>query len=258
MIYRYFIELSYNGFAYVGWQIQPNGKSIQEELEKCLSLKCGQKVEVTGAGRTDAGVHARFYIAHIDLEYELTHIDDFIYGLNSFLPADIAIHKIYLVNKRAHARFDAILRTYEYQFLFKKNPFLSDYSWYIRQPLNLERMQEAAAKLLLYEDFTTFSKLHTDVKTNLCKITEAQFITNQDSTIFRISANRFLRNMVRAIVGTLVEVGKGTLSVSGFEEIIQLKDRSAAASSAPAKGLFLTNVLYPETAYLPDSSDISN
>ena len=258
MAHRYFIELSYNGFAFVGWQIQPNGKSIQEELEKCLSLKCSQKVEVTGAGRTDAGVHARFYIAHFDLEDEISQLEDFIYGLNSFLPADIAIHRIYPVSPQAHARFDAIRRTYEYQFIFNKNPFLNDYSWYIRQPLKLDLMQEAASKLFFYEDFTTFSKLHTDVKTNLCKIHEARFISEGPSTIFRISANRFLRNMVRAIVGTLVEVGKGSMSVIEFEQIIQQKDRSAAASSAPTKGLFLTDVVYPETVYLQDFSDKSN
>jgi tRNA pseudouridine38-40 synthase len=250
LIYRYFTELSYNGFTYVGWQRQPNGRSIQEELEKCMSLKTGQKVEIVGAGRTDAGVHARFYIAHFDLQTELENIPEFIYRLNSFLPADIAIHKIYRVASDAHARFDAIRRTYDYQFLFTKNPFLTDYSWYIRQPLNLKLMKEAAAILLFYEDFTTFSKLHTDVKTNNCEIYEAQFIENEQNLVFRISANRFLRNMVRAIVGTLVEVGRENLSVSDFERIIQLKDRSAAAASAPAKGLFLVNVVYPEKVYL--------
>lgn len=258
MIYRYFIELSYNGFAFVGWQIQPNGKSIQEELEKCLSLKCGQKVEVTGAGRTDAGVHARFYIAHFEIDKPLENISDFIYGLNSFLPADIAIHKIYPVSSDAHARFDAISRTYEYQFSFKKNPFLNDYCWYIRQPLNLKLMAEAASLLLQHEDFTTFSKLHTDVKTNLCKVYDAQFIEKEDILIFRITANRFLRNMVRAIVGTLVEVGKMNISPSEFDQIIHLKDRSAAASSAPAKGLFLTDIIYPEKVYSADSSNKSD
>ncbi len=258
MIYRYFIELSYDGTRYVGWQIQPNGMSIQEKIEHCLSIKRNEKISLTGAGRTDTGVHARFYVAHFDVSTPILQSNDFIYSLNSFLPEDIAVSAIYPVHPEAHARFSAFSRSYEYQISLAKNPFVNPYAWYVRHPLAHEQMQEAASRLMNHTDFTSFSKLHTDVKTNDCTITRAEFTRDGDRLLFTIEANRFLRNMVRAIVGTLVEVGKGRISPDEFESIIISKNRALAASSAPAQGLFLTEVKYPSWVFVPDVSDKSS
>lgn len=243
---RYFIQLSYKGTNYHGWQIQPNAISVQEVVEKTLSTVLRQIVEVVGAGRTDTGVHASFFMLHFDLNEELNNLENLVYKLNSLLPTDIAIQKIWQVSNDLHARFSAVSRTYKYYISTKKNPFKADTSFKYLLPLDIGKMNEAARILAEYEDFTSFSRLHTDVKTNNCKILWAEWEVLNTQLIFTIKADRFLRNMVRAIVGTLLEVGKGKLSLSDFRKIIEAKDRGAAGASAPAKGLFLVDVEYPE------------
>ena len=248
MKFRYFIQLSYAGTNYSGWQVQPNGVSVQRVLNDKLSLKTGEKIEVTGAGRTDAGVHAEYFVAHFDAEKKLK--DDFVKLMNRFLPKDIVIHKIFQVNPEAHARFSAISRTYEYRILTVKNPFLYEFSHFYPQNLDIYEMNKAASLLLKADDFTSFSKLHTENKTNLCNVTEAVWEEREGLLVFTITADRFLRNMVRAIVGTLLDVGKGKIDTDGFQKIIMHKDRQKASSSANAKGLFLTKIEYPETIYI--------
>lgn len=243
---RYFLQLSYKGTNYHGWQIQPNAISVQEVLEKTLSTVLRETVEVVGAGRTDTGVHASFFVLHFDLNNELNNLKNLVYKLNSLLPTDIAIQKIWQVENNLHARFSAVSRTYKYYISTKKNPFKTDTSFKYLLPLEVDKMNEAARILAEYEDFTSFSRLHTDVKTNNCKILWAEWEVLNTQLIFTIKADRFLRNMVRAIVGTLLEVGKGKLSLSDFRKIIEAKDRAAAGASAPAKGLFLVEVEYPE------------
>lgn len=243
---RYFIQLSYKGTNYHGWQIQPNAISVQEVVEKTLSTVLRQKVEVVGAGRTDTGVHASFFVLHFDVNEELNNLENLVYKLNSLLPTDIAIQKIWQVSNDLHARFSAVSRTYKYYISTKKNPFKADTSFKYLLPLDIGKMNEATRILAEYEDFTSFSRLHTDVKTNNCKILWAEWEVLNTQLIFTIKADRFLRNMVRAIVGTLLEVGKGKISLSDFRKIIEAKDRAAAGASAPAKGLFLVDVEYPE------------
>ncbi|MCL2650213.1 MAG: tRNA pseudouridine(38-40) synthase TruA [Candidatus Azobacteroides sp.] len=241
---RYFIYLSYNGKNYCGWQIQPNGITVQQRLEESLSVLLQEKIEIVGAGRTDSGVHASFMVAHFDSTKE---IDSLILckRLNSILPDDIAIHKIVEALPDAHARFDAISRTYKYFVTTKKDPFRQDFAYRIPYMLNFELMNEAAKTLFDYEDFTSFSKLHTDVKTNNCRILHAEWTQENDSCwVFTIRANRFLRNMVRAIVGTLLEVGRGKITVDDFRKIIEEKNRNVAGTSVPAHALFLTDVSY--------------
>ena len=242
---RYFIQLSYDGTAYHGWQIQPNGISIQETVEKALSVVARQTVAVTGAGRTDSGVHASFYVAHFEVEKENLDNDKIIHNLNCLLPADIAIHNIYKVHSEAHARFDATSRTYKYYIVKAKDPFQRFYAAREAKVPDLARMNEAARKLFNYEDFTSFSKLGTDVKTNNCKVDHAEWIDEGNRYVFTIRADRFLRNMVRAIVGTLLEVGFGKLTLDQFCKVIEAKDRNAAGASVPAKGLFLIDIGYP-------------
>ncbi len=242
---RYFIQLSYDGTAYHGWQIQPNGISIQETVEKALSVVARQTVAVTGAGRTDSGVHASFYVAHFEVEKENLDNDKIIHNLNCLLPADIAIHNIYKVHSEAHARFDATSRTYKYYIVKAKDPFQRFYAAREARVPDLARMNEAARKLFNYEDFTSFSKLGTDVKTNNCKVDHAEWIDEGNRYVFTIRADRFLRNMVRAIVGTLLEVGFGKLTLDQFCKVIEAKDRNAAGASVPAKGLFLIDIGYP-------------
>lgn len=239
---RYFIEFSYNGKNYCGWQNQPNASTVQQTLEKSLSTLLRQTIEVVGAGRTDSGVHARQMFAHFDYNEILP--ENIIFRLNAFLPKDIAVHNILPVKEKAHARFDAKQRTYQYYISTKKSPFVYDFSMYTNQPLNVEKMNEASQILFKYNDFKCFSKSNTDVKTYFCIIYDAYWQEEKDQLIFTISADRFLRNMVRAIVGTLIEVGKGKLSITDFEQIILSKNRSKAGVSAPACGLFLTEVLY--------------
>ena len=306
---RYFIELSYDGTAYHGWQIQPNGASVQETLQKALSMLLRQDVQVTGAGRTDAGVHAAMMVAHFDVEGQAPlpappvggraaspvascsqedkeaplpappvggraaspvascsqedkesspprgelerglerglDLDNLVYRLNGVLPHDIAVHKIYPVADDLHARFSARARTYYYYVHTRKSPFLRDRSWRLGRTPDFEAMNCAAATLMEYEDFTSFSKVNTDTKTNICHVTAARWVQLSDyEWRFEITADRFLRNMVRAIVGTLMEVGRGSLSVDGFRRVIEQKNRSAAGDSVPARGLFLQNVEY--------------
>ena len=242
---RYFIQLSYDGTAYHGWQIQPNGISIQETVEKALSVVARQTVAVTGAGRTDSGVHASFYVAHFEVEKENLDNDKIIHNLNCLLPADIAIQNIYKVHSEAHARFDATSRTYKYYIVKAKDPFQRFYAAREAKVPDLARMNEAARKLFNYEDYTSFSKLGTDVKTNNCKVDHAEWIDEGNRYVFTIRADRFLRNMVRAIVGTLLEVGFGKLTLDQFCKVIEAKDRNAAGASVPAKGLFLIDIGYP-------------
>ena len=322
---RYFIELSYDGTAYHGWQIQPNGSSVQETLQRALSLLLREEVTVTGAGRTDAGVHAAMMVAHVDIEAPLPappvggraaqpmsssssqeYQEDLppvggraaqpmsssssqeykevlppvggraaepmsssssqeykevlpptggvregppernlVYRLNGILPHDIAIHRIYPVADDMHARFSALARTYYYYVHTRKSPFLRDRSWRLVKTPDFEAMNRAAATLLEYEDFTSFSKVNTDTKTNICHVRSARWVQLSDyEWRFEITADRFLRNMVRAIVGTLMEVGRGQLSLDGFRKVIEDKNRSAAGDSVPARGLFLQNVEY--------------
>jgi tRNA pseudouridine38-40 synthase len=243
---RYFIYLSYNGAAYHGWQVQPNGVSVQDVVEKALAVVLRQKIDVTGAGRTDTGVHARMMTAHFDAEIADLQLDELTKKLNSLLPADIAVHKIEMVKPTAHARFDAISRTYEYHIVTSKNVFLNGLTARFSEKINFEKMNEAAVILLEYNDFTSFSKLHTDVKTNLCNITFARWEQHEDKWIFTITANRFLRNMVRAIVGTLLDVGRGKIDLQDFRKIIENKNRCTAGTSVPAEGLYLIDIKYDE------------
>ena len=244
---RYFIYLSYDGTNYHGWQVQPNANSIQAELMRGLSTLLRQDIEVVGAGRTDTGVNASMMVAHFDIEATLSKADLFELSrrLNRLLPPDIAIHKIVPVKEDAHARFSATARTYQYHVSSTKDPFNRHYTYRCPFELDYEKMNEAAARLFDYTDFTSFSKLHTDTKTNNCKIMYARW----ENGIFTIKADRFLRNMVRAIVGTLMEVGRGAITIDDFCRIIEKKDRCAAGSSMPGNALFLTNIEYPEDIF---------
>lgn len=247
---RYFIYLSYDGTNYHGWQIQPNGISVQEVLMKALSTFLRKPIEVVGAGRTDAGVHARLMVAHFDFDAELdcAMVVD---KLNRLLPPDVAVYRVRRVKPEAHARFDATYRTYKYYITTRKDPFSRAFSWRIFQTLDFEKMNEAAQALFDYIDFTSFSKLHTDVKTNNCKMMYARWEQiGEHDWVFTIQADRFLRNMVRAVVGTLVEVGKGKLTVEGFRKVIEEKNRCSAGTSVPGNALFLVDVGYPEELFL--------
>lgn len=246
---RYFIYLSFDGKRYHGWQIQPGADSVQETLEKALSLFLRKDMQVTGAGRTDTGVHARMMVAHFDSEEPLdtSWVRD---KLNSILPEDMAVQRVVRVNERAHARFDAVSRTYRYYVSLGKEPFLRDYSWCLVNRPDFEMMNKAAAMLVSNIDFTSFSKLHTDTKTNDCHLAEAEWTELKPGLwVFTITADRFLRNMVRAIVGTLMEVGRHKITIEQFDDIVQGHDRCEAGDSAPAQGLFLENVTYPESIF---------
>lgn len=249
---RYFIFFSYNGANYCGWQSQPNGVSVQEVLTKAVSTVLREDTELTAAGRTDAGVHAKTMVAHFDLENKIANETDLVAKLNSFLPNDICIEKFVKVKPDAHARFDAISRKYEYHITLKKDVFNAHLNMRVFHPLDFQLMNKAAETLFEYTDFTSFCKLHTDVKTNNCKITVAEWTQKDESHwIFTIQADRFLRNMVRAIVGTLLEVGRGKITVEDFRQIIEQKDRCKAGTSVPAHGLFLVQVNYPVETYHP-------
>ena len=244
---RYFIQLSFDGTHYHGWQVQPNAVSVQELLNNALQLILRDpEIHVTGQGRTDTGVHASFFVAHFETDVVFNDLDKLRYRLNRFLPMDIAIHAIFPVPEDSHARFDAKTRTYQYFISLEKDPFSVHHSWPYHRPLNVEVMNRAAEALFDYIDFTSFSKLHTDVKTNNCKILYARWKQEGNRLVFTIRADRFLRNMVRAIVGTLVEVGQGKLSIDEVRKIIEMKDRGKAGASVPAEGLFLVDVEYPE------------
>jgi tRNA pseudouridine38-40 synthase len=250
---RYFIELAYNGTAYHGWQVQQNAVSVQELLNKGLGTILRQPIETTGCGRTDTGVHAKEFFAHFDAPLPpkggVSALESTPFrgrgGLNALLPPDIAIKNIIPVHADAHARFDATARSYQYHIHFNKNPFLQGASWQLRDVPNLELMNQAAVIMMEYIDFSCFSKSNTQVKTNNCKITRAEWVKTEDGIVFHITADRFLRNMVRAIVGTLMMIGKGEISPEGIREIIESKNRSNAGTSVPACGLYLTEVKYP-------------
>lgn len=243
---RYFIELAYFGKAYHGWQVQPSAISVQETLEGRLSQLFGSRVEVTGAGRTDAGVHARQLFAHFDCR---ERIDENLlkYKMNAMLPKDIAVREIFAVAPEAHARFDALTRSYQYHIIKRKDPFLMDRACLVKNPLDVEKMNQAADILRTYTCFKCFSKSRTDVRTYDCKITQAHWRRGNEVLIFDITADRFLRNMVRAIVGTLLEIGLGKAAVQEIHEIIKSQDRSRAGASVPAHGLYLTAITYPQT-----------
>lgn len=248
---RYFITLSYNGKNYVGWQIQPNGVSVQEVLQDALSTILREKIEIVGAGRTDAGVHARKMIAHLDWVGEEPIDENLLIGkLNSFLPNDIAIRDIRRVKDDAHARFSAVSRTYNYYLTTEKDVFGGDQKYRIFFSPDIDAMNALCSILMEYRDFTSFSKLHSDAKTNICTIETAFWEQKGDDYIFTIRADRFLRNMVRAIVGTLLEAGRGRLDEKGLREIFDAKNRSSAGNSVPGHALFLSDVTYPDDIWL--------
>lgn len=241
---RYFIEFAYNGKNYHGWQYQPHSISVQEVLNKALSTLLKQPIDVTGAGRTDTGVHAKNMYAHFD--YESVINSDFLtQKLNSFLPKDIVVYRLIPLHDDAHARFDATNRTYEYHIHTFKDAFIGEGSWFHFHPLDMDKMNEAAKILFEYKDFKCFSKTHTDVRTFNCVIMEANWKKEGNNLVFTVAADRFLRNMVRAIVGTLVNVGLGKITLQDFREIIESRDRNKAGFSVPAHGLYLTKVAYP-------------
>ena len=255
---RFFLDLQYDGTAYHGWQIQPNGTTVEEVIEKALSTLLRQTVDIVGAGRTDAGVHARRMTAHFDIEKDspaagcILPADSFIYKLNRMLPRDIVILGIREVPEDMHARFSALSRTYHYYIHTQKDPFRDRYSCLITYPLDFALMNEAAGILMEHTDFGAFCKANSDVKTTLCHVTEARWIqTGSHDWYFRITANRFLRNMVRAIVGTLIDVGRGRISLSGMRSITEGGCRSDAGESMPAKALFLEDIEYPGIPLLP-------
>jgi tRNA pseudouridine38-40 synthase len=242
---RYFIEISYKGTYYRGWQIQPNQVTVQGEIEQVLSkLNHNSRINVIGCGRTDTGVHASQFYAHFDFE-TVDNLQSFKFKMNKMLPKDIAIHQIFEVNANAHARFDAIKRTYHYHIITNKNPFLIDTSLLFTQPLDFNKMNQASKILMNHTNFECFSKVKTDVTNFNCTVTNAEWIKTENGYMFVISANRFLRNMVRAIVGTLLEVGAGTISIDDLHQIIESKNRSRAGKSVLPNGLFLAEVKYP-------------
>lgn len=252
MAHRYFIKLSYDGTNYHGWQVQPGEDTVQSTLEKALKTLLKEEISLTGAGRTDTGVHAKEFYAHFDTiksQGEISKID-LVYKLNSILPDDIAIDNILPVNENAHARFDATERTYHYYICTRKDPFLLGKAWFYYRKPDIEKMNAAAKILYNYTDFTSFSKTNTQTKTNNCNIKNAHWIKEDQMLIFEITADRFLRNMVRAIVGTLVEIGLDKMPVEEIENIIRAKNRSSAGYSVPAHGLFLSGIKYPEEIFI--------
>lgn len=240
---RYFIRFSYSGKNYHGWQIQPNKVTVQQTLSEALGLLLRQEIQLVGAGRTDSGVHARQMYAHFDSE-QLFDAELVVKRLNSLLPHDIAVQAIMEVQAEAHARFDATERTYKYYIHNQKNPFKEGISWYFGRNLNISVMNLACKELFLHTDFQCFSKSNTDVFTYNCKIYNAYWIQQGEDVVFTITADRFLRNMVRAIVGTMINIGLGKISVEDFRQIIQSKNRQKAGFSVPAHGLFLEEVTY--------------
>lgn len=240
---RYFIKLAYNGALYHGWQYQPNASSVQETLNKALTVLLNSTVAIMGAGRTDTGVHAKLMYAHFDFESSLD-VQKLVHKLNAYLPKDIVIYDLILVHDDAHCRFDATQRTYEYHINIFKDAFLQEQSWYFHQKLDLDLMNVAAKKLLSHTDFQCFSKVNTDVNTFDCTIYEAGWKQENNKLIFTISANRFLRNMVRSIVGTLINIGLHKITLDDFEAIIISKNRDKAGFSVPAHGLYLTEIDY--------------
>lgn len=242
---RYFMRLAYNGANFHGWQTQPNATTVQETIEHAMSTVLRKPISITGAGRTDAGVNAAMMIAHFECDSMPDDTAPLVRSLNSLLGKNIAIYTIFKVDDDAHARFDATSRTYKYFAHTVKSPFIYPLSWQCNPKLDFDKMNEAAKVLLQYTDFTSFSKLHTDVATNNCRITHAQWEPEGEQMVFTITADRFLRNMVRAIVGTLVDVGMGKITKSDFCRIIEQKDRCCAGTSMPGHALFLWDITYP-------------
>lgn len=247
---RFFLEFSYAGTNYHGWQRQPNAVSVQEVLEQALETLLKTPIPLTAAGRTDTGVHARQMFAHFEHDFKYDEKTKLVHQLNQFLPYDIVIHSLKTVTQTAHARYDALSRTYEYHISNRKTPFENELHYELRQKLDIEAMNTAAKVLMQYEDFECFSKSKTDVKTFLCQITHAQWTVSEKGYTFTITANRFLRNMVRAIVGTLIEIGLKKKTVEDLHQIIQSKNRSSAGYSVPAQGLFLTKITYPKELFI--------
>ena len=243
---RYFIRLAYNGAPFCGWQIQPNGTSVQGELERAFSLILNEEIAIIGCGRTDAGVNARNFYAHFDSSQKFTReeLAQLVHRINRFLPKEIVIFEIFPVHNDLHARFSATERTYKYYISRRKNPFDTQFAYPLHIPLDISLMNEAANYLLTVEDFTSFSKLHTQTHTNICNVTKALWHQTDNQLIFEISANRFLRNMVRAVVGTLLWVGNGKITLKQFKEIIAAKNRCKAGFSVPANALFLEDIRY--------------
>ena len=248
---RYFILLSYKGTNFHGWQIQPEAVTVQKTLDNSLRLVLNEAVSTVGAGRTDSGVHAMIFCAHFDSRREdLVSDKKFIFRLNSLLPPDIAVKSLKKVHPDANARYSAISRTYEYYVSRIKDPFSEGSSWHIYGNIDIQGMNDACVLLVKHSDFTSFSRLHSDTKTNICKIYYAEWIEINNKLIFTIRADRFLRNMVRAIVGTMIDIGFGKLALQKFEDIIIARDRCRAGKSAPAKGLFLTDIEYPAEIFI--------
>jgi tRNA pseudouridine38-40 synthase len=247
--HRYFIQLAYQGTHYFGWQIQPNHNTVEAEVERALTqLNSNQKIEITGCGRTDTGVHASDYFAHFDHDKEIDP-QHWRFKLNLMLPHDIAIKNIFVVAPTLHARFDAISRTYEYRIHTSKDPFIDNSSWFNNLTLDLEKIQQACELMKVHTDFECFSKVHTAVTNFNCQIHKMEWSQIENGYLFRISANRFLRNMVRAVVGTLIDVGIGKISLSEFQEILSSKNRSKAGTSVPANGLTLVKIDYPDGSF---------
>ena len=242
---RYFVELSYNGSTFFGWQRQPNQISVQEEIESAFTkLNSGVPILIVGCGRTDSGVHANHYVLHVDLEH-VENVNQLIFKLNKILPESIVIHSLKEVESDFHARFHAVSRTYRYFLNSKKNPFKNGLSWTFSKKLDFEAMNEAGKFLLGTKDFTSFSKVNTDVKTNICTVSKAEWIViDETNYYFEITADRFLRNMVRATVGTLMDVGQGKIPPTKIPEILSAMDRGAASTSVPAHGLYLWRITY--------------
>jgi len=244
---RYALEIAYKGSQFHGWQLQPNCNSVQAEMQKALSLICKEQVHCLGCGRTDAGVHAKQFVLHFEINGELP--ERLVHKLNHLLTRDISIYHLYNVSPNFSARFDCTERSYEYHIHQKPNPFLSEYSWYFSKPLDIELMNLAAARLLAHKDFKAFCKANSQVNHYECDLREAVWIKDDYRLLFKITANRFLRNMVRAIVGTLVEIGEGKLSLEEFERIVLSQDRRESGQSAPPQGLFLVRTVYPEGTF---------
>ena len=247
---RYFLFFSYNGKSYHGWQKQKKSITVQEKIEESLSILLKEKIEVVGAGRTDAGVHAKQMVAHLDVDEIIDNSKKLVFKLNQFLSNDISIKSIKSVKNNAHARFDAISRTYKYHINKEKDVFLDQYGYYINYSLNKKKIMEAIKIIVSNNDFKCFAKSKTDVTNYICDVLDAKWLESDQEYIFEITANRFLRNMVRSIVGTLIDIGSGKTSLKDFVEIIKSKDRSMAGYSVPARGLFLTKIDYPEKIFI--------
>ncbi len=247
---RYFLELAYNGLKYHGWQIQPNALSVQEVLNDALHKALRKQINVVGCGRTDTGVHASYFVAHFDID-EPIDTERLVFKMNRIIGNDIVVYSAQEVDGELHSRFSAISRTYYYYLKSVKSPFMKDFSYRPFYDFDIDNMNEAAKALFDYKDFTSFSKLHTDTKTNNCQILKAQWIKQDNGAVFVIKADRFLRNMVRAIVGTLLEVGRGKINIDQFRQIIEDKNRGAAGTSVPGQALFLVDVEYPTELFTP-------